>query len=39
MIPPTCVAKTRHAPIEESEENLSDAEVKLIQEVVGVFLR
>ena len=36
--PPEYGDKTQHAPIDESKEQLSDAEIKLLQEVVGVFL-
>ena len=36
--PPTYGVKIQYASIEESEEKLSDVEVKLLQEVVGVFL-
>ena len=28
----------QYAPVEETTEQLSDAEIKLLQEVVGVFL-
>ena len=38
MKPPTHGANTKHVPIEEVEENLLDTEVKLLQEIVGVFL-
>ena len=36
--PPKYGEKTQCAPVEESNEQLSEAEIKLLQEVVGVFL-